>query len=285
MAMKVRTPEDVVRRNKIREMDRAKVKMEIAKTIKRLNKKMKALESSGYDRYSATYGRLRGITKETGTHYFSSAHMAKASLKERKEFLYRLQTYDMYKGMTAEEVQVSLEKTAKKLSVGDLTVTADDLKKINDYMQDWREFITHSNIADLMESQEARSLFTNKTDLTPRQAGMFFKELNKFNTGEYEKKDFDVFLKTYNYKMGRPVAQSPQGVSYNPMNGKIYNDDLRYIDTSLRLSRSGDTLERFIKGDKKSKTEDRRESLGIKLSTFSKESFYDYVFNDQKNKG
>jgi hypothetical protein len=276
MAMKIRTPEDVLRRNKIREMDRATVKKEIAKSIRRLNKTMRVLESSGYDRYSATYGRLRGYNKELGTHYFSSKHMARASLKERKEYLYRLQTYETYKGLKEEEVKESLEKTAEKLSVGDLKITSNDIKRINDYMEDWREFIKHSNIADLMESNEARSLFTNREDLTRHQIDMFFKELNKFNTGDYQKKDFDVFLKSYNYKMGRPVAYTPERIAYNPMNGKIYNDELKYMKTSLRISRSGEELER--------RANNKTSTIGVKLSSFDKESFYDYVFNDQKNK-
>lgn len=278
MAMKTRTPEDVVRRNKIREMSRSEVKAEIAKSIKRLNTKMRNLESSGYDRYSGSYARLRDINEKTGTHYFSSSHMAKASLKERKEYLYRLQTYETYKGMTETSVKESLKKTAEKLSKGDLQLSEADIMRINDYMGEWREFIMHSNIAELMDSNEVRNIFTDNREISRQDFDKFMKELEKFNTGTYRKEDFDVFLKSYDYKQGRPIAHTPEGVAYNPMNGRIYNDELKYIKTSIRLSRSGENLVRWDK-DKKKSTD-----TGIKISDFSKESFYDYIFNDQRKK-
>ena len=280
MAYKIRDKvTDVIRRNKIIEMDRKTVTKEIANSIKRLNRKMRALESSGYDRYSATYGRLRGINEqETGTHYFSSSHMKGASLKQRKEYLYRLGTYETYSGMTAESVKESLKKTAEKLSVGELNITPNDIMKINDYMADWREFIAHSNIAELMDSDEARSIFTNHQDMTRADFDKFMKELEKFNTGTYKKEDFDVFLQSYDYKEGRPVSRTKDGISYNPMNGRIYNDDLKYIRTSLRIDRAGKELIRWNSERKKG------QEIGIKLSQFNKESFYDYILNDQRKK-
>ena len=276
--MKIRKPSDVVRRDKIKAMDRATVKKEIAASIKRLNRKMRALESSGYDRYSATYSRLRGYNDKTGTHYFSSSHMANASLRERKEYLFKLQTYETYYGLTEEEVKTSLKNTADKLSVGELTITDTDIMRINDYMEDWREFINHSNLANVMESHEARSIFTNRNDMTRSEFEQFMSELKKFDTRTYNKKDFDVFLKSYDYKAGKPISKTPEGIAYNPMTGRIYNDDLEYIRSSIRISRSGDSL---IRWDSKTK---KGADMGVKLSSFSKESFYDYVFNDQRRK-
>ena len=150
--------------------------------------------------------------------------------------------------------------------------------RINDYMSKWREFLSHSNIAELMESDEARSIFTNHQDMTTADFDKFMKELEKFNTGTYKKEDFDVFLQSYDYKEGRPVSRTKDGISYNPMNGRIYNDDLKYIRTSLRIDRAGKELIRWNSERKKG------QETGIKLSQFNKESFYDYILNDQRKK-
>lgn len=270
---------DLELRIAVKSMDRKTVSNEINKSIKRLNRKMKKLESSGYDRYSGSYARLRDINEATsGTHYFSSAHMRNASLKERQEFLYRLKTYENFKGLTVQEIKESFEKTASKLSKGDLQLSSGDIMKINDFMRDWREFIMHSNIAEIMGSDEIREIFTEHRDMTRSDFDKFMKELEKFNTGTYRKDDFDVFMQSYDFEKGRPVATSPNGISYNPMNGRIYNDDYKYLRTSVRLSRSGEELVRW--NSKKKKSED----IGIKISTFNKESFYDYVFNDKNKK-
>lgn len=266
-------------RIEVTSMDRKTVSNEINKSIKRLNRKMRKLESSGYDRYSNSYSKLRNINEATsGTHYFSSAHMRNASLRERQEFLYRLRTYESFKGLSAEDIKESFERTAKKLSKGDLQLTSGDIMKINEYMGEWREFIMHSNIAELIGSDEIREIFTEHKDMTRADFDKFMRELEKFNTGTYRKDDFDVFMQSYDFEKGRPVATTPNGISYNPMNGRIYNDDYKYIRTSVRLSRSGENLVHWNSKKKKS------ENIGIKLSTFDKESFYDYVFNDKSKR-
>lgn len=266
-------------RMEVTSMDRKKVSYEIKKTIKRLNRKMKKLESSGYDRYSTSYSRLRDVNEATsGTHYFSSAHVRNASLKERQEFLYRLKTYESFKGLTKEDIIESFEKTASKLSKGDLQLTSADIMKINDFMSEWREFIMHSNIAELMTSDEIREIITEHRDMTRSDFDKFMKELEKFNTGTYRKDDFDVFIQSYDFEKGRPIATSPNGIPYNPMNGRIYSDDYKYLRTSVRLSRSGEELVRWDSGKKRSK------DIGIKISSFNKESFYDYIFNNKNKK-
>lgn len=274
-----RDPEQSIIRKQIMAMDRKTLSREIANSIKRLNRKMKSLESSGYDRYSTSYGKIRDFNEAvSGTHYFSSSKLANATLDERRDYLFQLRKYEKYEGMTKKSIIESLQKSAEKLNQKGIDVTASDLMKINEYMRDWREFIRHSNIADMFTSDEAREIFTMQSsqNLNRNQFDMFMRELEKFNTGTYNKMDFPIFLKTYDFKAGKPIAETTSGIKFNPLNGKLIGDSGKYFKTSIRLDRSGENLIRWNSKKKMS------ESMNMPLSAFNKGSLYDYIRNDQK---
>lgn len=273
MAFVPRDPEEYELRRKIYKMDRAELKSEIRKTKDTLNKKLKKLESSGLHRYSRTYTKVQNFLKEelnTTGGRFISRPVANASLEKRQEFLLQLKRFDTYEGLTPEGIINSYKKAAEKLSTGDLTVTANDLMTIDDYMKSWREYVMHSNIASMFLSTEARALFVEKRSMTQQQFDIFMSELEKFETKEYKQKDFDIFLRYYNFEKGKVIADR-NGIKFNPMNGKIYDEDEEIIRTSYRISADGSTLQRYKKNEKK-------------LSDFTEESFYDYIFTNKRKK-
>lgn len=276
-----RNPIESDMRKKILAMDTKTLRNEIRKAAGRLTTKMRRLESSGYDRYSTNYGKLRDYNEEkTGTHYFSYEASRTMSLDEKRNYLFQMLKFEKYKNMTKTEIVAYYKKQAKKLSTDKLKLSSSDIMKIDDYMKEWREFIQHSNIIELFTSDEAREIFSqqSKQNMTRSQFDMFMRELEKFNTGTYDKEDFALFIKTYDFKSGKPVVSLSDGVRINPLNGRFLSSDMKYYHTSLRVDRSG---EKLIRWDSKSK---KSEDLGLKLSDFSKESLYDYIRNDQKNK-
>ena len=273
MAFVPRDPEEYELRRKIYKMDRAELKSEIRKTKDSLNRKLKKLESSGLHRYSRTYTKVQNFLIEelnTMGGRFISRPVANASVQKRQEFLLQLKRFDTYEGLTPEGIINSYKKAAEKLSTGDLTVTANDLMTIDDYMKMWREHVMHSNIASMFTSDEARALFVEKRSMSQKQFDTFMSELEKFETKEYKQKDFDVFLRYYNFEKGKVIAER-NGIKFNPMNGKIYGDDDEIIRTSYRISADGSTLLRNKKNEKK-------------LSDFTEESFYDYIFANKRKK-
>lgn len=273
MAFIPKDPEEYELRRKIYKMDRAELKSEIRKTKDTLNKKLKKLESSGLHRYSRTYKKVQNFLQEelnTMGGRFISRPVANASIEKRQEFLLQLKRFDTYEGLTPEGIINSYKKAAEKLSTGDLTVTAEDLMTIDDFMKEWREQIMHSNIASIFTSDEARALFVEKRSMTRQQFDTFLSELEKFDTKEYRQKDFDIFLRYYNFEKGKVMAER-NGIKFNPMNGKIYNEEEEIIRTSYRISADGNTLQRYKKNEKK-------------LSDFTEESFYDYIFANKRKK-
>ena len=276
-----RKPIESEMRKSILAMDTKTLNYEIKKAAGRLTTKMKRLESSGYDRYSTNYGKLRDYNEEvTGTHYFSYESAREMTLDERRDYLFQMLKFEKYKNMTKTEIVEYFKKQAKKLSTDKMKLNSSDIMKIDDYMKEWREFIRHSNILDMFESDEARKIFTqqSKSKMTRSQFDMFMKELEKFNTGTYDKKDFSIFIKTYDFKSGKPVSELSDGVRFNPLNGRLVGSNMKYYHTSIRLDRSGENLIRWNSKSKKG------EDMGLKLSDFSKESLYDFIRNDQKSR-
>lgn len=272
-AYKPRNPEEYELRRKIYKMDKAELKSEIRKTKDSLNKKLKILESSGLHRYSRTYTKVQNfLTEELKTMggRFISRPVANASIEKRQEFLLQLKRFDTYEGLTPEGIINSYKKAIKKLATEDLTITVNDLMRIDDFMKTWREYIMHSNIASMFTSNEARALFVEKKSMSQQQFDTFMSELEKFDTKEYKQKDFDIFLRYYNVEKGKVIAER-NGIKFNPMNGKIYDSDDEIIRTSYRISADGGTLLRNKKSEKS-------------LSDFTEESFYDYIFANKRKK-
>lgn len=276
-----RKPIESEMRKSILAMDNKTLNYEIKKAAGRLTTKMKRLESSGYDRYSTNYGKLRDYNEEvTGTHYFSYESAREMTLDERRDYLFQMLKFEKYKNMSKTEIVEYFKNQAKKLSTDKMKLNSNDIMKIDDYMKEWREFIRHSNILDMFESDEARKIFTqqSKSKMTRSQFDMFMRELEKFNTGTYDKKDFSIFIKTYDFKSGKPVSELSDGVRFNPLNGRLLSSDMKYYHTSIRLDRSGENLIRWNSKSKKG------EDMGLKLSDFNKESLYDFIRNDQKSR-
>lgn len=268
-----RDPEEYILRREIYKYDRARLKSELRRTKDTLNKKLKELEDSGLSRYSRTYEKVMTYLKEelgtTGKRFITRPY-ANASLEVRQELLLNLKRFDTYEGLTPEGVLKSYAESALRLSTGDLKITSEDLMNIDTFMKDWREYIMHSNIASIFNSNEARSIFVERRNMTREQFDMFMEHLEKFDTNEYRKKDFDVFLRYYDFTKGKVIAER-NGIKFNPMNGRIYDDDDEIIKTSYRISADGNVLLKKRKAIKS-------------LSDFTEDTFYDYIFTNKKKR-
>ena len=268
-----REPEEYVLRREIYKYDRARLKSELRRTKDSLNRKLKRLEDSGLSRYSHTYKKVMTYLEEelgTSGKRFITRPYANASLEERQELLLNFKRFETYEGLTPEGVIESYTKSAKRLSTGDLVITPEDLMNIDDFMKDWREYVMHSNIASIFNSDEARNIFVEKRNMTREQFDVFMEHLEKFDTNEYRKKDFDIFLRYYDFTKGKVIAER-NGIKFNPMNGRIYDDEDEIIKTSYRISADGNVL---LKNRKAIKS----------LSDFTEDTFYDYIFANKKKR-
>ena len=272
--------QESILKRKVMSMSSKEVTEKIAEVKKDINKKLKTLENTGYNRYSHTYEKvLTFIKEETGikNNVLTTRHISHANLKTRQEFLYRITKISNWEGLTPESIEASLQKSAEKLSRKGVDVTTEQLKQINEYMGKWYDYIGHSTLANIMPSDQIRTMFSELTErnIPSEQIDKFINELENFDNGQYKKRDFDIFLNYYDFNKGVVVAER-NGIKFNPMNGTIYDDNYERIRTSMRVSRSGEELE--VKNKK-------RTVETIKLSNFDRSSdFYDFVLNNRKGK-
>ena len=272
--------QESILKRKVTSMSSKEVTAQISKVKKDINKKLKTLENTGYNRYSHTYEKvLTFIKEETGvkSNILTSKHISHADLKTRQEFLYRITKISNWEGLTPESIEASLQKSAEKLNRKGVDVTTEQLKQINEYMGKWYNYMNHSTLINLLPSDQVRTMFSELTvrNTPTEQIDNFINELEKFDNGEYKKRDFDIFLNYYDFNKGVVVAER-NGIKFNPMNGTIYDDNYERIRTSMRVSRSGEELE--VKNKK-------RTVETIKLSNFDRSSdFYDFVLNNRKSK-
>ena len=272
--------QESILKRKVTSMSSKEVTAQISKVKKDINKKLKTLENTGYNRYSHTYEKvLTFIKEETGikNNVLTTRHISHANLKTRQEFLYRITKISNWEGLTPESIEASLQKSAEKLSRKGVDVTTEQLKQINEYMGKWYDYIGHSTLANIMPSDQIRTMFSELTErnIPSEQIDKFINELENFDNGQYKKRDFDIFLNYYDFNKGVVVAER-NGIKFNPMNGTIYDDNYERIRTSMRVSRSGEELE--VKNKK-------RTVETIKLSNFDRSSdFYDFVLNNRKGK-
>ena len=272
--------QDAILKRKITSMSSKEVTAKIAEVKKDINEKLKTLENTGYSRYSQSYKKvLTFIKDETGvkTNILTSSHISHANLKTRQEFLYRITKMSKWEGLTPESIEAGLQKSTEKLSRKGVDITTEQLKQINEYMGEWYDYMGHSTLSNIMPSDQIRTLFSELTvkNTPTEQIDNFISELEKFDNGEYKKRDFDIFLNYYDFNKGVVVAER-NGIKFNPMNGTIYDNNYERIRTSMRVSRSGEELE--VRNKKKTVET-------IKLSNFDRSSdFYDFVLNNRKGK-
>lgn len=228
--MKYKEPKDIINRNAALKMTDKELTKAIKRTVEKLNRRLTSLEKSGLHRVSASYDIVMNYIKsELGGKRFSSKKVQYASKQERAEFLTTLLHYESF-GLTKTEVTKQLKSELQKLNekMGgiiplDEKITLKELITIKDAMKLWREYIGHSNIADLMTSSEARQFFIMMRESTKKQVKQVFSELAKFNTGEYKREDYPIFLDYYDASYGAPIT-SERGITYNPMNGVVYKN-------------------------------------------------------------
>ncbi len=244
--MNIKSPQDVINRKKAYTMSDKELTTAIKRSVEKLNRRLSSLERSGLHKASGSYDIVMNYLKsELGSKRFSSKKYAHSSFSERAEFLVVLKHYEEFEltktGVT-KQLNAELKKLNEKLG-GILGANFDKLKikellTLKDAMKMWREFIGHSNIADLMTSSEARQFFLMIRDSNKKQIKQVFKELEKFNTGEYKREDYPIFMDYYNPIYGAPVT-TDRGIMYNPMNGVVYKNgkptSFIYEDTTHAL--------------------------------------------------
>lgn len=271
---------DAILKRMVTSLSSKEVTAQIAIVKKDINEKLKVLEDTGYNRYSQSYKKvLSFIKEETGVKgdRITSRHIANAKLTKRQEFLYKITKMSVWEGLTPDSVEYGLQKSVKHLKDKGVNVSTEQLKQINKYMGDWYDYMGHSTLANIMPSDQIRTLFSELTErnVSSENIENFISELENFDKGTYRKKDFDIFLKYYDYEKGIVVAEQ-NGIKYNPMTGVIYDNNYERIRTSMRISRDSEYLN--VKKNKKTIEE-------IKLSDFDRSSdFYDYVLNKRKGK-
>ena len=151
------TAADALRRRQVKKMTNKELSAELAKVRKRLNRRMRELERTGYYKYSGSYTRLEnyirsdlgGYRNVLGQWEFTTKPYAKATRRAREELLIRWQHFQDYQGLTSEEVKQSLEEEAKKLNemTESNNYNIEKVKNIRDMMAEWREDldITHGS--------------------------------------------------------------------------------------------------------------------------------------------
>lgn len=278
------TAADALRRRQVKKMTNKELSAELAKVRKRLNRRMRELERTGYYKYSGSYTRLEnyirsdlgGYRNVLGQWEFTTKPYAKATRRAREELLIRWQHFQDYQGLTSEEVKQSLEEEAKKLNemTESNNYNIEKVKNIRDMMAEWREDLDSAITSELFDSTFARKFYEEHASITPEQRYLFLENMeNTFMSQENHQLDqsmkpyFRVWLDNYNFTRGRSEL-SYGNISFNPASGDIYDIPTNY---KMEIDSSTGNKIYYLISDNERKNID--EDIGV-------ENLYDFLLNN-----
>lgn len=220
-------PKDTIRRKMYKDFSEKEVTQALKNAILKMNRRMTKLEKSGLAEYSNSYTRIKSFLKsELKSNRFSSKMFAKSSLEERKELLVRIKHFEDYQISPTDVRQQILGEIEQLKNKTGVEVTESEYVTIRNGMKRWREYIGHSNLAEVFTSDEARIIFTEKSFKSDYSVKRFISQLKKFDTGEYDEIDFPLFMDYYNTTYNAPIYEE-NGIAYNPLNNDFY-DTIRH---------------------------------------------------------
>ena len=280
------TIKDAVRRKEARKMSNRELANNIAKIRKRLNRRMRELERSGFYEYSGSYERLvtyirsdlGGYRNVLGQWEFTSKPYSKATRRQREELLVRWEHFLRYEGLTTESVKQQLQNEADKLNAATQSKNYDINKvmSIRDMMKDWRENLDNAIAEELFDSEFARKIYQENPSMNPTQRLLFLENMEKtfmMQSGDIRTVDpqmkpyFRVWLDNYNFNKNRSEL-TYGGIDFNPATGEIYDGITDYrmeIDTS-----TGNKVYFISRGNERINVD---RDIGV-------ENLYDFLFNN-----
>lgn len=220
--MKFKNPRDIINKKLFSTMTAKEVNKKIKNTISKLNRRLKTLEKSGYDKYSLSYQRIKEYLTSNGSKYFSSKGVG-TDFETRVDFLTKLSHFETYKIGKKETISQLKDERRRINERYNVNISEEQLLTVKDAMRSWRLYIGTSTIYGQFTSDEARELFTENADITQPQVDRFISQLSLFDDGTYSPEDFVIFRENYNFDRGIPI-RTDNGVSYNPMNMRIYDN-------------------------------------------------------------
>lgn len=278
------TAMDALRRKQVKKITNKELSAELAKVRKRLNRRMRELERSGYYKYSGSYKRLEnyirsdlgGYRNVLGQWEFTTKPYAKATRRAREELLIRWQHFQDYQGLTTTEVIQSLKDEAKKLNEKTETDKYDieKVKNIRDMMEEWREDLDNAITSELFDSTFARKFYEENASITPEERYLFLEDMeNTFMSKKSHQLDqsmkpyFRVWLDNYNFTRSRSELNYGN-IDFNPATGEIYDMATNYrmeIDSS-----TGNKIYYLISDNERINID---EDIGV-------ENLYDFLLNN-----
>lgn len=272
---------DVLRRREIKKLTNKELSDQLQKVRKRLNRRMRELERTGYSEYSGSYDRLVNyIRSNLGGHRnvmgqweFTTAPYSKATRRAREELLLNWEHKLSYDALTSKSVKEQLQKEADRLTEKTgKKYNIEKIKNIKDMMKSWRENLDSAITSELFDSDSARQVYEENPSISKEQRLIFLENLEETfmnkntQTINAEKLPyFKLWLDNYNFNKNRSEIEYG-GVYFNPITGEIYDGITNYkidVDTS-----TSNKVFYLINGAEKTD-----------IKEIGENNLYDYIFN------